>query len=81
MAAALYSKLDAIATTLQEWKIEPPVNQVLDRLENYFDKVKHLANHQRPHFLNYVSFPSLIDMQLHIYEDQRRIGHTRPNKG
>ncbi|PWA61136.1 hypothetical protein CTI12_AA377140 [Artemisia annua] len=40
MAAALYSKLDAIATTLQEWKIEPPVNQVLDRLENYFDKIK-----------------------------------------
>ncbi|GKC14158.1 formin-like protein 5 isoform X1 [Tanacetum coccineum] len=40
MAAALYSKLDAIATTLQEWQIEPPVNQVLDRLENYFDKIK-----------------------------------------
>ncbi|GJZ39130.1 formin-like protein 5 [Tanacetum coccineum] len=27
-------------TTLQEWQIEPPVNHVIDRLENYFDKIK-----------------------------------------
>ncbi|KAM0000993.1 putative protein CHUP1 [Helianthus debilis subsp. tardiflorus] len=40
MAAALYSKLDAIADTLQNWNIEPPVNQLLDRVENYFNKIK-----------------------------------------
>ncbi|KAI7736261.1 hypothetical protein M8C21_022711, partial [Ambrosia artemisiifolia] len=40
MAAALYSKLDAIASTLQNWNIEPPVNQLLDRIENYFNKIK-----------------------------------------
>nr|XP_043620374.1 formin-like protein 20 [Erigeron canadensis] len=40
MAAALYSKLDAIATTLQNWEVEPPVNQVIDRIENYFNKIK-----------------------------------------
>lgn len=40
MAAALYSKLDTIASTLQNWKIEPPVNQLLDRVENYFNKIK-----------------------------------------
>ncbi|KAK1420081.1 hypothetical protein QVD17_21399 [Tagetes erecta] len=40
MAAALYSKLDAIANTLQNWNIEPPVNQLLDRVENYFNKIK-----------------------------------------
>ncbi|GKC86742.1 formin-like protein 5 isoform X1, partial [Tanacetum coccineum] len=61
MAAALYSKLDAIATTLQEWQIEPPVNQVLDRLENYFDKVTPGQSS-----FNYVSFLSLIDMRFHM---------------
>lgn len=40
MAAALYSKLDTIATTLQNWKIEPPVNRLLDQVENYFNKIK-----------------------------------------
>ncbi|KAL8192497.1 hypothetical protein R6Q57_027682 [Mikania cordata] len=40
MAAALYSKLDAIATNLQNWDIEPPANQLLDRIENYFNKIK-----------------------------------------
>ncbi|XP_076948847.1 uncharacterized protein At4g04980-like [Bidens hawaiensis] len=40
MAAALYSKLDAIADTLQNWDIEPPANQLLDRIENYFNKIK-----------------------------------------
>ncbi|KAJ0443531.1 putative protein CHUP1 [Helianthus annuus] len=40
MAAALYAKLDAIATTLQNWKIESPVNQLIDKAENYFNKIK-----------------------------------------
>ncbi|KAF5760684.1 putative protein CHUP1 [Helianthus annuus] len=40
MAAALYAKLDAIATTLQNWKIESPVNQLIDKVENYFNKIK-----------------------------------------
>ncbi|GKE13816.1 putative reverse transcriptase domain-containing protein [Tanacetum coccineum] len=43
---ATYWKWDNItmdfvtATTLQGWQIEPPVNHVIDRLENYFDKIK-----------------------------------------
>ncbi|CAH1448432.1 unnamed protein product [Lactuca virosa] len=40
MAGALYSKLDTIYTDLQNWKIEPPVNDLLDRVENYFNKIK-----------------------------------------
>ncbi|KAK9051728.1 hypothetical protein SSX86_028356 [Deinandra increscens subsp. villosa] len=40
MAAALYAKLDAIVTTLQNRKIESPVNQLIDKVENYFNKIK-----------------------------------------
>ncbi|KAK1424687.1 hypothetical protein QVD17_20022 [Tagetes erecta] len=40
MAAALYAKLDAIATTLQNRKIQSPVNQLIDKVENYFNKIK-----------------------------------------
>ncbi|XAR59137.1 hypothetical protein NMG60_11014800 [Bertholletia excelsa] len=40
MAAALYSKLDAIASTLQTWKAEAPLAQVLDKAESYFNKIK-----------------------------------------
>lgn len=39
MAAALYSKLEGIVTTLQNWKIVSPLNQLLDKVENYFTKV------------------------------------------
>ncbi|PIA30675.1 hypothetical protein AQUCO_05400049v1 [Aquilegia coerulea] len=39
-AAALYSKLKAMLTILQTWKIEPPVGQLLDRVEKYFNKIK-----------------------------------------
>lgn len=42
MAAALYSKLEMIVTTLQNWKIVSPINQLLDKVENYFNKVKRL---------------------------------------
>lgn len=40
MAAALYSKLDDIVTTLKNWKIESPVNQLFDNIEKYFNKIK-----------------------------------------
>ncbi|KAI3710303.1 hypothetical protein L2E82_40081 [Cichorium intybus] len=40
MAGALYSKLDTIYKDLQNWKIEPPANDLLDRVENYFNKIK-----------------------------------------
>ncbi|KAL6991023.1 hypothetical protein U1Q18_009146 [Sarracenia purpurea var. burkii] len=40
MAAALYSKLDVIANTLQNWKIEGPSGQLLDKSESYFNKIK-----------------------------------------
>ncbi|KAK2969844.1 hypothetical protein RJ640_030153 [Escallonia rubra] len=40
MAAALYSKLDSIVATLQNWKIVSPLNQLLDKVESYFNKIK-----------------------------------------
>ncbi|KAG8385587.1 hypothetical protein BUALT_Bualt03G0060700 [Buddleja alternifolia] len=40
MAAALYSKLDTIAKTLQNWTIVSPVGQLLDKAEGYFNKIK-----------------------------------------
>ncbi|XP_059291024.1 uncharacterized protein LOC132044538 [Lycium ferocissimum] len=40
MAAALYSKLDTIATTLKNWPIVSPVGEHLDKAESYFNKMK-----------------------------------------
>ncbi|KAL1226396.1 hypothetical protein V5N11_005319 [Cardamine amara subsp. amara] len=40
MAAALYLKLHGMITELQNWKIEPPLNQLLDKIERYFTKIK-----------------------------------------
>ncbi|KAL2475403.1 hypothetical protein Adt_36139 [Abeliophyllum distichum] len=40
MAAALFSKLDSTARTLQNWPIAPPVGQLLDKAESYFNKFK-----------------------------------------
>ncbi|CAH8390268.1 unnamed protein product [Eruca vesicaria subsp. sativa] len=40
MAAALYSKLHGMITELRNWKIEPPLNQLLDKVERYFTKIK-----------------------------------------
>lgn len=39
MASALYSKLDAMVNTLQNWKIEAPLSQLLDKSEAYVNKV------------------------------------------
>jgi len=39
IAAALYIKLEGIVTTLQNWKIMSPLNQLLDKVESYFNKV------------------------------------------
>ncbi|KAK9681886.1 hypothetical protein RND81_10G035100 [Saponaria officinalis] len=40
MAAALYNKLNGILSELQNWKIESPLGQLLDRVEKYFTKIK-----------------------------------------
>nr|GMD06854.1 protein diaphanous homolog 1-like [Ipomoea batatas] len=40
MAATLYSKLDDIASTLQNWPIASPFGQLLDRAEGYISKIK-----------------------------------------
>ncbi|XP_059659313.1 formin-like protein 5 [Cornus florida] len=40
MAAALYSKLDVMVNNLQNWKVESPLGQLLDKLEPYFNKIK-----------------------------------------
>ncbi|XP_031395828.1 uncharacterized protein At4g04980 [Punica granatum] len=39
-AAALYQKLDAIIVELHNFKIEPPLGQLLDKVERYFNKIK-----------------------------------------
>ncbi|XP_059439857.1 uncharacterized protein At4g04980 [Corylus avellana] len=39
-AAALYSKLDAMATELHSLKIVSPMGQLLDKVERYFTKIK-----------------------------------------
>lgn len=39
IAASLYIKLEGIVTTLQNWKIMSPLNQLLDKVESYFNKV------------------------------------------
>lgn len=39
-AAALYAKLNTMLTTLNTWKLDPPVGALLDRVETYFNKIK-----------------------------------------
>lgn len=40
IAAALHSKLEGIAFTLEHWKIEPPLEKLLEKVELYFNKIK-----------------------------------------
>ncbi|KAK9284763.1 hypothetical protein L1049_023940 [Liquidambar formosana] len=39
-AVALYSKLEGIAANLENWKIVPPLRQLLDNVESYYNKIK-----------------------------------------
>ncbi|KAE8689508.1 Toll-Interleukin-Resistance domain family protein [Hibiscus syriacus] len=39
-ASALYLKLESMVTELQNMKIEPPLTQLLEKVERYFDKIK-----------------------------------------
>lgn len=39
MAAALFNKLNSILIELQSFKIVPPLGQLLDKVERYFNKV------------------------------------------
>ncbi|KAG5234924.1 RNA-binding protein [Salix suchowensis] len=39
-AAALGSKLNRVVSELQNWKIQPPLGQLLDKTESYFNKIK-----------------------------------------
>ncbi|XP_013610318.1 PREDICTED: uncharacterized protein At4g04980-like [Brassica oleracea var. oleracea] len=39
-AGAVYKKLDGILVELKNWKIEPPLNDLLDKIERYFNKFK-----------------------------------------
>ncbi|CAN7028838.1 unnamed protein product [Brassica oleracea var. botrytis] len=39
-AGAVYKKLDGILFELKNWKIEPPLNDLLDKIERYFNKFK-----------------------------------------
>lgn len=40
IATALYLKLDEIATKLEKWKVTPPLDQQLGKVESYFNKIK-----------------------------------------
>ncbi|XP_010245333.1 PREDICTED: uncharacterized protein At4g04980-like [Nelumbo nucifera] len=40
IAAALHSKLDAIVTNLESWKIVSPLGKLIDKIEAYFSKIK-----------------------------------------
>jgi len=40
MAAALYSKLEGMIKELKNWKIESPANQLYDKTERYFAKIR-----------------------------------------
>ncbi|XP_047339721.1 uncharacterized protein At4g04980-like [Impatiens glandulifera] len=40
MASALYSKLDGYVNTLTNWKTEPPLYQLFDKADKYFNKMK-----------------------------------------
>lgn len=40
MAAALFTKLEGMATTLENWKVVPPLRELLDKVESYFNKIK-----------------------------------------
>ncbi|XP_028801066.1 uncharacterized protein At4g04980-like [Neltuma alba] len=40
MAAALYNKLNLIQIELQNWNVVPPLFQLLDKVERYFNKIK-----------------------------------------
>ncbi|XP_058209032.1 uncharacterized protein At4g04980-like isoform X1 [Rhododendron vialii] len=39
-AAALSKKLEGIHSNLENWKVEPPLSQLLDKVECYFNKIK-----------------------------------------
>lgn len=38
-AAALYLKLEGIIKNLENWKVDPPLSMLLDKVESYFNKV------------------------------------------
>ncbi|XVE87991.1 hypothetical protein DITRI_Ditri19aG0032600 [Diplodiscus trichospermus] len=40
MAAALYLKLESMINELENWKIAPPLAQLLDKVDRYFNKIK-----------------------------------------
>jgi hypothetical protein len=40
-ATALYLKLEGIVTALENWKVMPPLGQLLDKVDSYFNKVNY----------------------------------------
>ncbi|GMI77601.1 hypothetical protein HRI_001429400 [Hibiscus trionum] len=39
-ASAIYSKLESMITVLQNWKLELPMAELLDKVDHYFNKIK-----------------------------------------
>ncbi|CAL5336707.1 unnamed protein product [Camellia sinensis] len=39
-ATALYKRLETIITNLENWKVDPPLSKLLDKVECYFNKIK-----------------------------------------
>lgn len=81
MAGALYSKLDIITNTLQNWKIDAPLSQFLDKSESYFNKVNLwiLKDHKRHYYANQIpnSIHIFLTDKKQLRIDQRRNRHTR----
>lgn len=45
-AVALHKKLDLVIVELHNFKIEPPLGQLLDKVERYFNKVPSTSFHK-----------------------------------
>lgn len=76
-ASALYSKLNSIVTQLETWKIEAPLDKLLDRVECYFNKVtrKNLASVcEKNIYLNcHAHHP--YPLTLHAHRSRQRLMH------
>jgi len=77
MASALYSKLDGTVSKLKGWKLAAPLSNQLDRVEGYFNKVRHTrwsacASHDA-----LCCVGDTAGLALCARADQRRRGHDR----
>ena len=74
-ATGLFTKLDKILNQLRNWKIESPIDQGLDKVERYFDKVlKHSLYSKCKLIID--EFLKLMQKKYHIGEKRHGINWT-----